>query len=161
METQMKRTQKIILGIVTIATLGILASSYARGIGMGPDGECAIAGMEGKKMGNPGQMDSRLVKIKKDLSISAEQETAWSAFTNTIKQQKTELMSAMQERMRLASGAQSAQSAPERIGAQAQLMKQRLAGMETMAAAMKQLYSVLTPQQKEILDARFAKGMPM
>jgi Spy/CpxP family protein refolding chaperone len=36
-----------------------------------------------------------------------------------------------------------------------------MTGMETVAAAMKQLYAVLTPQQKEILDARFAKGMPM
>lgn len=40
-------------------------------------------------------------------------------------------------------------------------MKQRMAGMETTAAAMRQLYGVLTPQQKEILDARFGQEMPM
>ena len=42
-----------------------------------------------------------------------------------------------------------------------QFMKQRVAGMETVASAMKQLYVVLTPQQKEILDARFGQDMPM
>jgi Spy/CpxP family protein refolding chaperone len=156
METLMKRTQKIVLGLVTLATIGILASSYARG--MGPDGGCAMAGMEGQKMGNPDQIDSRLAMMKKNLNIGAEQETAWSAFTGTIKQQKTEMMSVMQERH--ANSAQATQSAPDRISEHMRLMKQRVVGMETVAA-MKQLYAVLTPQQKEILDARFAKGMPM
>jgi Spy/CpxP family protein refolding chaperone len=30
-----------------------------------------------------------------------------------------------------------------------------------MAATMKQLYAVLTPQQKEVLDSRFGRDMPM
>jgi LTXXQ motif family protein len=59
--------------------------------------------------------------MKTNLNISAEQEAAWSAFSIAIKQQKTEMMSAMQERH--ASSAQAAQSAPERIGEHTRLMK--------------------------------------
>ena len=38
-------------------------------------------------------------------------------------------------------------------------MKQRVTGMEAVASAMQQLYAVLTPQQQEILNARFGQGM--
>jgi protein CpxP len=158
METHMKRTRKIVLALITAIGIGALASSYATGMGMGPGGGCAMAG---KKMANPARMDSHLAEMKKDLNIGSEQETAWSAFAKSIKQQKTEMMSAMQERMQQANSAQSTQSAPDRIAERTRLMKQRMAGMETMAAAMKQLYAVLTPQQKAILDARFGQDMPM
>lgn len=154
----MKRTRKIVLALITTIGIGAMASSYATGMGMGPGGGCAMAG---KKMANPAQIDSHLAKMKKEMKIGSDQEEAWSAFAKTIKQQKTEMMSAMQERRQYASSAQSTQSAPEQIGERTQFMKQRVASMETVAAAMKQLYVVLTPQQKEILDARFGQDMPM
>lgn len=156
----MKRTLKITLTLIAAATIGIaaMASSYATGMGMGPGGGCAMAG---NKMANPARIDSHLATMKKELKIGTDQEEAWSAFAKTVKQQKTEMMSAMQERMQQSNSAQSAQSAPDRIGERTQLMKQRVAGMETVAAAMKQLYAVLTPQQKEILDNRFGQDMSM
>lgn len=150
----MKRTQKIVLALITTIGIGAMASSYATGMGMGPGGGCAMAG---KKMANPALIDSHLAKMKKDLNIGSEQEEAWSAFANIMKQQKTEMMSAMQQR---AAKVQPAQ-APDRIGERIQFMKRRVAGMETAAAAMKQLYGVLTPQQKEILDTRFGQEMLM
>src|SRR3990167_11231211 len=156
MESHMKRTGKIVLALITAASIGAMASSYATGMGKGPDGRCEMAG---KKMANPTQIDRKLAEMKKILNISAEQETAWSEVAKTIKQQKTEMMSAMQERH--ANSAKSTQSAPDRIDERTQLMKQRVAGMETAATAMKHLYVVLTPQQKEILDARFGQDMPM
>lgn len=152
----MKRTQKIVLALITTVGIGAMASSYATG--MGPGG-CAMAG---KKMANPAQIDSYLARMKKEMKIGSDQEEAWSAFAKTIKQQKTEMMSAMQEKMQQRTAkVQPAQAAPDRIGERIQFMKQRVAGMETTAAAMKQLYGILTPQQKEILDARFGQGMPM
>ena len=142
--------------LITAAGIGAMASSYATGMGMGPDGRCEMAG---KKMANPTQIDSKLAEMKKILNISAEQEAAWTTFAKIMKQQKTEMMSVMQERH--ANSAKSTQSAPDRIDERTQLMKQRVAGMETAATAMKHLYVVLTPQQKEILDARFGQDMPM
>jgi len=152
----MKHTRKIVLAIITTLGIGAMASSYATGMGKGPDGRCEMAG---KKMADPAQIDSKLAEMKKILNISAEQEAAWTAFAKIMKQQKTEMMSVMQERH--ANSAKSTQSAPDRIDERTQLMKQRVAGMETVASAMKQLYAVLTPQQKEILDARFGQDMPM
>ena len=155
----MKRTLKITLALIAAATIGIaaMASSYATGMGPGGAG-CAMAG---NKMANPARIDSHLATMKKELKIGTDQEEAWSAFAKTVKQQKTEMMSAMQERMQQSNSAQSAQSAPDRIGERTQLMKKRVAGMETVAAAMKQLYAVLTPQQKEMLDNRFGQDMSM
>ena len=154
----MKHTQKMVLAIITTLGIGAMAPSYATGMGMGPGDGCAIPG---NITANPDQIDSHLAQVKEDLSIGSKQEAAWAAFAKTIKQQKTEMMSAMQERRQHASSAQSTQSAPEQIGERTQFMKQRVASMETVAAAMKQLYVVLTPQQKEILDARFGQDMPM
>ena len=154
----MKRTRKIVLALITATSIGAMASSYATGMGMVPGDGCAIPG---NITANPDQIDSHLAQVKEDLSIGSKQEAAWATFAKTIKQQKTEMMSAMQERRQHASSAQSTQSAPDRIDERTQLMKQRVAGMETVASAMKQLYVVLTPQQKEILDARFGQDMPM
>ena len=156
----MERTRKIILVIITAAGIGAMASSYATGMGMGigANGGCVIAGT---KITNPNQIDSHLAIMKKDLNIGSEQDAAWLTFAKTITQQKTEMMSAMQERMQHANSAQSTQSVPDRIDERTQFMKQRVAGMETMASAMKQLYVVLTLQQKEILDTRFGQDMPM
>ena len=154
----MKRTQKIVLALITSIGIGAMAASYATGMGMGPKDGCA---MGGKKMANPAQIDNHLTQMKKDLSIDSKQEATWSTFAKTIKQQRVGMMSAMQERMQQSSSAQSTQPAPDRIGERIQFMKQRAASMEIAAAAMKQLYVVLTPQQKEILDARFGQDMPM
>ena len=154
----MKRTQKIVLALITAVGIGAMASSYATGMGMGPGGGCAMAG---KKMANPDRIDSHLAKMKKDLNIGSDQEEAWSAFAKTVKQQKTEMMSAMQERMQPVPNVQPVQSAPDRIGERIQFMKQRVAGMETVAAAIKQLNGVLTPEQKKVLNEHFDQEMPM
>lgn len=50
---------------------------------------------------------------------------------------------------------QAAGSAPERMSQHTEMMKQRLAGMETMANAVKDLYAILTPEQKAIADKHF------
>jgi prophage DNA circulation protein len=154
----MKRTQKMVLAIITTIGIGAMASSYATGIGMESKDGCV---MPDNITANANQVDNHLAQLKKDLSIGSKQDAAWAAFAKTIKQQKTEMMSAMQERMQQSSSAQSTQHAPDWISERTQLMKQRLAGMETVAAAMKQLYAVLTSQQKEILDAHFGQNMPM
>lgn len=150
----MKNTQKIVLAFIAAIGIGATACSYATGMGMGPDVGCAMAG-------NPAQIDSHLTTLKKELKIGSEQEAAWSAFAGVIKQQKTEMMSAMKDRMQSVSSVQPVQSAPDRIIERTRFMKQRAAGMETVASAMKQLYSVLTLEQKKVLDGHFGQEMLM
>ncbi len=137
----MKRTRKTVLALITAASIGAMVSSYATGMGMGTDGGCAIAG---KKMANPTQIDSKLAEMKKILKIGSAQEEAWTTFATIMKRQKTEMMSAMQEEkmQQRTSKEHPAQAAPDRIDERIQFMKQRVAGMETAAAAMKQLYSI-------------------
>lgn len=157
----MKRIQKTVLAVVAIFSMGVMVASYATAMGMGPDKGCAMDGFKGKKMADPARMEGHLDKMKKELNISAEQEKAWSLFANTVKQQKTEMMSAMQGQMEQTSSSQSAKSAPDRIMEHTKLMKRRVTGMETVVSAMQQLYVVLTAKQQEMLDARFGQGMQL
>ena len=155
----MKRIQKIVLTLITSIGIGAIATSYATGMGMGPGEGCAMAG---KKMANPAQIDSKLAEMKKILKIGSAQEEAWATFAKIMKQQKTEMMSAMQEKMQQrTSKEQLAQAAPDRISERIQFMRQRVTSMETTAAAMKQLYAILTPQQREILNERIGQGEPI
>jgi Spy/CpxP family protein refolding chaperone len=156
----MKRTRKMVLAIITALGIGAMATSYATGMGMGPGEGCAMAG---KKMANPAQIDSKLVEMKKILKIGSAQEEAWTTFATIMKRQKTEMMSAMQEEkmQQRTSKEHPAQAAPDRIDERIQFMKQRVASMETAAAAMKQLYAILTPQQREILNERSGQNLPI
>jgi len=52
-------------------------------------------------------------------------------------------------------GAAAPESAPERLSQRAAFMKQRTAHLEAMSAALKSLYTVLTPEQKTIADHFF------
>lgn len=154
----MKRTQKMVLAIITTLGIGAMAPAYATDISIGSGDGCA---MPDNITALANQVDSHFAQLKRDLSIDSKQEAAWAAFAKTIKQQRVGMMSTMQERMQQSSSAQSTQPAPDRIGERIQIMKQRAASMEIAATAMKQLYVVLTPQQKEILGARFGQDMPM
>ena len=53
----------------------------------------------------------------------------------------------------MAAGAQAAP--PDRMIQRAELMKQRTASMEAMGTALKDLYAVLTPEQKAVADQHF------
>lgn len=44
---------------------------------------------------------------------------------------------------------------PDRMALRTEFMKQRVAGMESLNAAMKDLYALLTPEQKALADQRF------
>lgn len=117
-------------------------SGYGPGYGMGPQA------MFNAYSGNA---DEGLATLKSELDITAKQDSAWQAFANNAKQQnenRQAWFAKMQE-------ARSAGSAPEALAQQTELMKQRHAEMEANAAALKNLYATLTPEQKAIADQRF------
>jgi hypothetical protein len=98
-------------------------------------------------------VDGRLAALKTDLGITADQETAWQAFTAKAKAQ-VETMQA--QRTAMFAGAQT--TAPERIAQRAAFAKQRAANLDTMSAAVKDLYEALTLEQKAVADQRLAFG---
>jgi len=179
----MKRTYKIVSGIALIASLGIATAVYAHGgfgpgagpcggdgtgmsqgfgPGMGSHGYGPMGGMGGPQ-GMPGHMaaganfdpaammEGRLAFLKSTLKITAKQDAAWQAYSAKAKQQGETMLAA-----RAAMTAQNATgSAPERMAQRTAMMKQHLDNMETMNAALKDLYAVLTPEQKAIADQHF------
>lgn len=116
-------------------------------MGGGPVGP----GMGPQAYGNPtAAVDSHLSGLKSELRITAAQESAWQAFAEQKKQQAE----AMQKWMSSAQGSPQA-TAPERLELHSQMMKQRQEQMEKGTAAFKELYAVLSPEQKALADRGF------
>lgn len=168
-QNTMKRMQKIIVSIAAFSALGLMAETTLAqpggwGMGMmgGPENcpyEQGSRGMmRGKMQGRMAATDfsaaaaARLDKFKTDLKITPAQDAAWQAFAGKAKQQ-VESMQAMHQQQPPAGN--TAVSAPERMDKGIEFMKQQLANMETMNAALKDLYAVLTPEQKAIADQHF------
>jgi Spy/CpxP family protein refolding chaperone len=161
LEFTMQRTTKF--AAATFATLAVAAASAVfafPGPGMGP----GFGPGFGPMAGGPGTFgpgarfaggdmtafaDQRMGELKSELKITAAQEPAWQAFTGKAKQQ-AQTMQANRTKMQEAGG-----PTPDRMAQRSEFMKQRLAGMESMNAAMKDLYAVLTPEQKAVADQRF------
>ena len=129
---------------------------YGQGYGMGPGmmgGYGPGYGMGPQAMFNAysGNADEGLAALKSELGITAKQDSAWQAFANSARQQnenRQAWFAKMQE-------ARSAGSAPEALAQQTEFMKQRQSEMAANAAALKNLYATLTPEQKAIADQRF------
>ena len=117
---------------------------HGMGHGMGPQGH-----------GNPAAAaDWRLSGMKTELKITAAQESAWKAFADQAKQQ-AEVMQAF---MSTVQGSAQA-TAPERLELRNQMMKKRQEQMEKSTAAFKDLYAVLSPEQKALADQHVGFGM--
>jgi Spy/CpxP family protein refolding chaperone len=136
-----------------------MMGGYGPGYGMGPGwGMRGYGGGPGYGMGpqamfggNYGNVDDSLVALKEQLGITAKQDAAWQAFAKNTKQQ-SENRQAWFAKMRQA---RSAGSAPEFLAQQTEIMKQRQTELEANAAALKNLYAALTPEQKAIADQSF------
>jgi hypothetical protein len=136
------------------------------GMGMGPMGRGHMGrgmmgngpmghGMGQQGRGNPAAAaEWRLSGLKSDLKITSAQESAWKAYADQAKQQAE----AMQKQMANVQGNTQA-TAPERLELRNQFMKQRQEQMEKGSAAFKELYAVLSPEQKAIADQRVGFGM--
>ena len=155
----MKRTHKFVA--VTLATLSIVATSAVLafpgpGMGMGP-GFGPMGGMPGgfgpggrMAGGDPSTMiDAGMNQLKVDLKITPTQEPAWQAFTGKAKEQ-AQAMQALRSKMQETAGA-----APDRMAQRTEFMKQRIGNMEAMTTSLKDLYAVLTPEQKATADQSF------
>lgn len=159
----MKVGRKFIISTATLAMLG-LGSAQAEPYGMmGFPDACAYGyGMKGKhaRPDKQGKVDrvamatARLDRLKTDLKITPDQEAAWQAFANKAKQQ-AENMQALRDKMQPQTATAKPLPAPEHMDKAIEFMKQRLASMEAINQAAKNLYAVLTTEQKTIADQQF------
>lgn len=122
-------------------------NGQARGSHMGGYG--VGFGMMGAYAAN--SVEEVLAGLKVALGITTQQDSAWQAFANNAKQQ-SEKRQAWFAKMH---DTPRATSAPERLAQQSEFMKQRQGDMQANAAALKDLYAALSPEQRVIADRRF------
>jgi len=126
-----------------------MMGGYGQGWGGHMGGYGAGFGMMGAYTAN--SVEEVLAGLKVALGITTQQDSVWQAFTNNAKQQ-SEKRQAWFAKMH---DTPRATSAPERLAQQSEFMKQRQTDMQANAAALKDLYAALTPEQRVIADQRF------
>jgi len=95
------------------------------------------------------RFDQHQKELHDKLKLSAGQEGAWSKF---IDRMKPGTPSARPDRAKMAS-----MTAPERMDAMVARMKEVEARMTDRAAAVKEFYAVLTPEQQKTFNDQFAQ----
>lgn len=162
----MKRIHKILAGTAGALTLAVVTAVAAapegpvagtgpyHGMGPGMGGMGGMGMMDGgMRGGGPAMMSGQyLTQMKTQLAITPQQEPAWQAFAAKAAEQAN-LMQASHAQHRQAVDTNAA--APDFMAGHIGLMTQHLAGMQTVNAALKDLYAVLTPEQRSIADQSF------
>jgi protein CpxP len=88
-------------------------------------------------------------KLRAELKLTPQQEPAFNAFLAAGKPTAGQHTRAQGDHARLA-----ALPAPQRLQQRIERQKQRTARMEARLAALNNLYAVLTPEQKQVLDSK-------
>jgi len=156
----MNRIHKIFAGtagaLAIVAVAAVVAApndamGTFNGMGSGMGGMGMMHG--GMPDGQHGAMSAQyLAQLKTQLAITSQQEPAWQAFAAKAAEQGS-VMQATHAQHHQATDANSA--APDRMAQHVGSMTQHLAGMQAVNAALKDLYAVLTPEQRSVADQQF------
>lgn len=103
--------------------------------------------------GMPAHVDDRIAAMHRRLQITSQQEPAWNAFAQVMRDNAATAAQAYQDR---AEHLQS-MTAPENLHAFAQLEQTRAQGVQTLATAFDTLYGQLSDDQKRIADGMFRR----
>lgn len=118
-----------------------MGPGMGKGMGMGP-------GLHGQQAGVPAA--NQLADVKATLKITAEQETAWNSYAAVVSRQ-VDARNNMHEKMQ-AQFADPKATLPDRSAMQETMFKFRQEMQAQRTAALKDLYAVLTPEQKTLAD---------
>jgi len=144
---------------LTAAVVAAQAPGYGPGWGMGGMGMGMGRGMgPGMMGGGPGMMygggpgygygfENGLAAQKSALKITSAQENAWNAYAETVKKQGDAMLARREAMFRTAPA-----TALERADLQSKFTKEHSEQLEARNAAFKQLYDVLTPEQRTLVD---------
>ncbi len=166
----MKRTHKIIAGLILAAGIGSVTLVQARGPGgwgcdgMGPTGAGPMSGqgMQGGQAGprgmragmrfDPAQRAERhLNYLKSELKLTAEQEPLWQAFAEKAQAEAGQGFQAMRSQ-----ATDVNLTAPERMAKMQKLMQERVDAMAGVHERFNRLYAALTPEQQKVADQQAA-----
>lgn len=171
----MRNTRKMLTGAIAAAALAASSAVvYAQpagpgagwrdcpgaaggpGAGRGAMGYGPGAGRGGMWSNPTAAVEGHLAALKTELKITPDQEMAWQAFTTNARQQ-ADAMIAKRKQM-FSQAPATTLSAPERMAQRTEFAKQGVASLELMSAAVRDLYAVLTPEQKALADSHLARG---
>lgn len=160
----MKSLRKRLLIAATVAGIGLTTAAFAGPwgghgpmMGGGP-GDCQMSG--GPRGGGFGQRYAmmqqyhaeRMELLAARLKLKPEQESAWKAFLGAQDARHAAMFKTRQE-MRM----QDRETALAQFEVRVQIMEQRLAGMKAVTKAAGDLYGVLDPDQKQVMDKFFTE----
>jgi hypothetical protein len=103
--------------------------------------------------GTPAHVNDRIEAMRRRLQITAQQEPAWNAFAQTMRDNATATEQAYQDR---AAHLQT-MTAVENLHSFAKLEQSRAEGLEGLATSFDTLYGQLSDTQKHVADAMFAR----
>jgi len=134
--------------LVSLTAIGLGTAAFSVSADMSDCGHMGPMSFRGDKAKFAEFMEKRHAAMHTALKLSAEQEGAWKEFTARMKSVGMQLRP---EREKMA-----ALPAPERMDKMLAMMKEGETRMETRAAAVKEFYAVLTPEQQKVFDAQMA-----
>ena len=163
----MNSIRNTVISLAALASLGIATSAFAQGTpgtppaglghGIGPMGGHGPMGAPGAR--GPGgnfdpsvMIDARMAHLKSTLKITTAQEANWDAFVTQVKAQAQAMKAARP------AAPTTPVAAPERMTQHIAAMQANLDGLSrNVLPAMKNVYDILTPEQKAIADKQLGK----
>jgi Spy/CpxP family protein refolding chaperone len=91
-------------------------------------------------------MQKHIAELHDKLKLTPQQEPAWKTFIDAVKPGEMKMPSEQDRK------AMDQLSAPDRMEKHLQMMKERMAKMESRLAALKTFYATLTPEQQKTFD---------
>ncbi len=151
----MNRKNTIVAGFLAASAV-FFGIAYAQGPGCASDGKPGMmrSSMKGGMMDPGARAEQRLGQLKGELKLTVQQEPLWQAFADKSKAEAGKGMQAMRDRMKDDKPA----SAPERMAQMQDIMKDRVAAMESVSESFNRLYAGLTPEQKAAADKHFSNA---
>lgn len=154
----MKTRTTLFATTALVATLAAAGAAFAHsdmgrgmGQGMGPGTGMGMShgmGMGPSMHGAPAA--TNLADVKTTLKITAEQDAAWAAYAAVVTRH-TDARNNLHEKMQ-ALHADPKATSPDRSAMQETMLKFRQDMQAQRTAALKDLYAVLTPEQKTLAD---------
>jgi hypothetical protein len=107
----------------------------------------------------PGQNELIMHELYEDLKLTPAQQPAWQSYADKVQALASDLA---RERSRAQAGAPAGaqMNALQQFDRTLDTARNRLTGLEDIAAAAKTLYESLAPEQKSVADSRLAKIIP-
>jgi Spy/CpxP family protein refolding chaperone len=150
--------------VATLATGSALAHPGGMGYGMGPGMQHGPgAGMQHGAMGGmggpatPAAVATQLEQAKAALKISTAQEPAWNKYSEVMTQQ-AQTRAAMRTQMQARMNEPKPLTAEEMTARHEAMSKLRVDHQAARATAYRDLYAVLTPEQRTIADQQLLAG---